>query len=272
VISIVGAIWAGQAGTSWFHLVYFTWGIAAGFVGDAARSRRDHLLGLEERARHLEATREEEGRRLVAEERLRIARDLHDVVAHSLASINVQASAGAHVAASHPEQAREALTAIKGASKEALDELRATLGTLRAHDEDAPRTPAPSLARLDGLVDRTRQAGLPVSVVRHGTPASLPAAVDTAAYRIVQESLTNALRHAGPAQAVVTITYGRDALDIDVSDDGLGSTVLNDSPGHGIAGMRERASGLGGELSAGALPGGGFRVHAVLPTRIEVTR
>jgi signal transduction histidine kinase len=269
-ISIVGAIQANDTGTSWFHLVYFTWGVAAGFVGDGVRLRRQHVLAVEERSRHLEETREQEGRRLVAEERLRIARDLHDVVAHSLASINVQASAGAHVAASHPEQAQAALLAIKSASKEALDELRLTLGTLRSHDENAPRAPAPSLARLDELVERTRRAGLPVSLRRVGTPVSVPAPVDVAAYRIVQESLTNALRHAGPALATVCITYGADAIEIDVTDDGLGSMAFNASPGHGIAGMRERALGVGGSLDAGAVPGGGFRVHAVLPTRVEV--
>jgi signal transduction histidine kinase len=274
-ISTAGIFNAEEAGVAWFHLVYFTWGIAAGFVGDAARSRREYLLGLEERARSLEESREEESRRLVAEERLRIARDLHDVVAHSLASINIQAGAGAYVAAAHPEQAAEALGAIKSASKEALDELRQTLGVLRSgtEAEAAPRAPhtTPSLARLDDLVARTTRAGVPVEVVVAGS-AVLPAAVDAAAYRIVQESLTNVLRHAGPAARVtVRLTYGRDALEIDVEDDGLGSTALNDTPGHGLAGMRERAAGLGGSLTAGAVAGGGFRVRAVLPTRAEVS-
>jgi signal transduction histidine kinase len=270
-ISIVGAIQSDDTGTSWFHLVYFTWGIAAGFVGDGVRLRREHVAAVEERSRYLEETREQEGRRLVAEERLRIARELHDVVAHSLASINVQASAGAHVAASHPEQAQAALLAIKAASKEALDELRLTLGTLRAQDESAPRAPAASLAHLDHLIERTRRAGLRVSLSVDGTPTTVPAPVDVAAYRIVQESLTNALRHAGPALATVQLTYRPDAVDIDVSDDGLGSMAFNASPGHGIAGMRERAHGVGGSLDAGAVPGGGFRVHATLPTLVQVT-
>ena len=270
VISIVGAVAANSSGVSWFHLVYFTWGIAAGFVGEAARARRQHVLDVEERARRLEASREEEGRRLVAEERLRIARDLHDSVAHSLASINVQASAGAHVGGLHPEQAHAALLAIKAASKDALEELRATLGALRARDEDAPRAPGPSVARIDALVERTRQAGLPVTVSVAGAPVALPAPVDAAAYRIVQESLTNTLRHAGHAQATVTLTYGGDTIDVDVADDGIGPSTLNHAPGHGIAGMRERAAALGGTLSAGAQPGGGYRVHAVLPVRAEV--
>jgi signal transduction histidine kinase len=271
-ISLAGALTASNGGVAFFHLVYFTWGIAAGFVGDGARARREHHQSLEDRARYLEESREEEALRRVAEERLRIARDLHDVVAHSLASINIQASAGAHVAAAHPEQAVKALLAVKAASKDALDELRLTLGVLRgAGDAAAPRAPLPSLARLDELVARTRDAGLPIEVVVEGA-GTLPAAVDAAAYRIVQESLTNALRHAGPAaRARVSITYRPDAVEIEVADDGLGSTSLNDTPGHGIAGMRERAAGLGGTVSAGAVAGGGFVVRAVLPARAEVT-
>jgi signal transduction histidine kinase len=272
VITVVGVIGAdGDNGSGWFHAVYSSWAVAAGFLGDAARNRRQYLLGLEERARYLEESRDEESRRVVAEERLRIARDLHDVVAHSLASINIQAGAGAHVAPEHPDQAQAALAAIKTASKEALDELRLTLGVLRSGEEGAPRAPVPTLARLDGLVERTRAAGLPVEVAVVGAPDAIPAAVDAAAFRIVQESLTNALRHAGPAaRATVSIAYGDDAVEIEVVDDGLGSTALNGTPGHGIAGMRERAAGLGGTLSAGALPGGGFRVHATLPARAEV--
>jgi signal transduction histidine kinase len=270
VISVAGILADPNPGFSWFHLVYFTWGVAAGFVGDAARSRREYFAGLEERARYLEESREEESRRLLAEERLRIARDLHDVVAHSLASINIQAGAGAHVAPSHPEQAEAALLAIKAASKDALDELRLTLGVLRSGDEAAPRAPVPSLARLDTLVARTSEAGLPVTVEVHGTPWTLPAAVDAAAYRIVQESLTNALRHAGPAQAVVALTYGADALEIEVRDNGLGSAGMNGAPGHGIVGMRERAAGLGGVLTAEPTADG-FRVHAVLPVKAEVS-
>jgi signal transduction histidine kinase len=271
VLSVAGAVQASGTGTTFFHLVYFTWGLAAGFVGDSARSRREYQESLEARARSLEESREEEARRRVAEERLRIARELHDVVAHSLASINIQASAGAHVGAAHPDQAVDALLAVKAASKEALDELRVTLGMLRAPDDQtAPRAPLPSLERLGGLIARTREAGLPIELAVSGS-AALPAAVDAAAYRIVQESLTNALRHAGPAaRARVSITYTPDALEIEVADDGLGSTAYSDHPGHGIAGMRERAAGLGGTLEAGAVRGGGFVVKAVLPVRVEV--
>jgi signal transduction histidine kinase len=274
LITVVGFLSFADTGVRWFHIVYFTWCIAAGFVGDAARSRRDYFAGLEARNRSLEESREEEARRRVAEERLRIARDLHDVVAHSLASINVQAAAGAHVAAAHPDQAQAALDAIKRASKDALDELRTTLGALRSGVDGAaaPRAPVPSLQRLDALVERTRAAGLPVTVTVEGSAGPIPSAVDAAAYRIVQESLTNTLRHAGPAAAVVTITYLSDAVELDVRDDGLGSAVLNTSPGHGIAGMRERAIALGGSLETRAVAGGGFRVHAVLPTRVGAVR
>jgi signal transduction histidine kinase len=199
------------------------------------------------------------------------------VVAHSLASINIQAGAGAHVAPAHPDQAQAALLAIKQASKEALEELRMTLGVLRTGDESAPRAPLPSLARLDTLVTRTEGAGLTVSVDVQGSVVALPAPVDAAAFRIVQESLTNALRHAGPAaRASVTLTYAADgSLVIDVVDDGLGNasaggTPQNGTTGHGITGMRERALGLGGTLQAGPVAGGGFRVHAELPARAEV--
>jgi signal transduction histidine kinase len=270
-ISVVGAVMAPDTPKVLFHLVYFTWGIGAGFVGDAGQSRREYLLGLEERARYLEESREEEARRMLAEERLRIARDLHDIVAHSLASINVQAGAGAHVGRAHPDQAVHALLAIKAASKDALEELRATLGMLRASDDEtAPRAPVPTLARLDALVDRTEQAGLPVTVSVTGRVEALPAAVDAAAYRIVQESLTNALRHGGPdARAAVAIEFGPDSVEIDVTDTGLGAAAVNGASGHGITGMRERAAGLGGSLAAAPAPGGGYHVHAVLPTRVE---
>ncbi len=272
LISAIGIINYTDTGTRWFHLVYFTWGVAAGFIGAGVQLRRAYTATLEERAKFLEETREEEARRRVAEERLRIARDLHDVVAHSLASINIQAGAGAHVAPAHPEQAQAALLAIKQASKEALEELRMTLGVLRAGDESAPRAPLPSLARLDTLVTRTEGAGLTVSLHVRGPVAALPATVDAAAFRIVQESLTNALRHAGPAaRASVTLTYTADgSLVIDVVDDGLGNASAGGTPGHGITGMRERASGLGGTLEAGPVAGGGFRVHAELPAHAEV--
>jgi signal transduction histidine kinase len=266
VVLVASFSFGADHGFALYQILYLSWILAAGFFGDAARSRREHLLGLEERHRQLVDSQEEEARRRVAEERLRIARDLHDVVAHSLSSINIQAGAGAHVADRHPDQALDALLAIKHASSDALGELRATLGMLRADDEAAPRAPVPSLARLDSLVARTAQSGVPVDVEMHGTPTPLPEPVDAAAFRIVQESLTNVLRHAGPTRATVSIVYSPQYVEVDVRDNGIGDRAADDGGGHGIAGMRERAAALGGSLRAAPLPSGGFRVTAHLPT------
>ncbi|MDQ4134322.1 MAG: sensor histidine kinase [Actinomycetota bacterium] len=250
----------------WLPLVSVGWAAAAVFLGDAARNRRAYLSGLEERARRLEETREEEARRQVAEERVRIARDLHDVVAHSLASINVQSGVAAHVIEQRPEEARRALLAIKETSKEALDELRATLGMLREGDSAAPRRPAPSLARLDTLVESSERAGLPVIIDVIGEVRPLPPVVDMTAYRIVQESLTNVVRHAGAATARVSVSYGPAFVDLEIVDDGRGGPAPPNGGGHGIAGMNERAVSVGGRLEAGPHAGGGFRVSARLPT------
>jgi signal transduction histidine kinase len=213
-------------------------------------------------------TREEEALRRVAEERLRIARDLHDSVAHSMASISVQAGVGAHVLDDRPEDARAALLANKHASGNALAELRATLGMLRSSDA-APREPAAGLDRLPALVESSRAAGLAVDVVVEGDGRPLPPAVDTAAFRIVQESLTNVIRHAGAARAVVAVRHSDDGVEIEVTDDGRGAVNGNGadggSPGHGLAGMRERVALLGGELSAGTRRSGGYRVQARFP-------
>jgi signal transduction histidine kinase len=210
----------------------------------------------------------EEVRRRVEEERLRLARELHDVVAHSIAVINFQAGVAVHVLDRRPEQARAALLAIKQASGEALQELRATLGVLRQLGEQGgSRAPLPGLAQLDALVARAAQAGRRVEVRVQGEQVELPLAVDLAAYRIVQEALTNVARHAGPAAAVVRLTFGAGEVLVEVTDDGRGLAAA-DTPGggrHGIAGMRERAVALGGELEAGPGPAGGFQVRARLP-------
>jgi signal transduction histidine kinase len=246
------------------------WTAAAWFWGDGLRTRRAYLAGLEERARYLEETREEEARRRVADERLRIARDLHDVIAHSIASINVQAGSAIHVMDRRPEQARDALLAIKAASGEALAELRSTIGPLRAHEHDAPRAPAPTLARLDPLLETAARAGLPVEVGVRGEPRPLPAAVDVAAYRIVQESLTNVVRHAHAHEATITLDYRLESLELEITDDGRnGATGDGAEPGHGIAGMRERAEAVGGRVEAGPRFTGGFRVWARLPISME---
>ena len=215
----------------------------------------------------------EEAQGLVDAERLRIARELHDVVAYSFATINVQAGVAVHVMDDRPDQVAEALRAIRAVSKEASRELRAILGVLRQVDKPEDDRPSQELGRLAALAATIPSSGLPTRVVISGRPRPLSKAVDLAAYRIVQEALTNALRHAGPASASVTIGYERDRLTVAVVDDGRGGTPEEVEPsagsGHGIAGMRERALTVGGELEAGPRRFGGFRVSASLPFEEE---
>src|SRR6266545_1197202 len=237
------------------------WGtLVLGYAAEIARIRRERSL----EAQRMHA---EEARRRASEERLRIARELHDVLAHNISLINVQAGVALHLIDEQPEQARTALAAIKQASKEALGELRSVLSVLRqADDAPPPRAPAPSVARLDGLVSRASAAGLKVRTEVSGTPRTLPAGVDQAAFRIVQEALTNVARHAGAATATIRIGYGEQDLTVQVDDNGKGTGQPSTmGGGNGIPGMRERASALGGELDAGPRPGGGYRVLARLP-------
>ncbi|WP_432148766.1 sensor histidine kinase [Streptomyces sp. bgisy029] len=209
---------------------------------------------------------EEEARLRATEERLRIARELHDVIGHNISLINVQAGAALYRLRKDPAQAEEALGAIKASSRETLRELRATLGVLRQVDEEAPRAPAPGLDRADELVASAVRAGLPVRIERTGSERPLPAPVDLAAYRIVQESLTNAARHSGAGEVVVRVAYGDRELALAVEDDGRGPAgAAGPGGGTGITGMTERARALGGELTAGRRPGGGFTVRARLP-------
>jgi signal transduction histidine kinase len=244
--------WAKALGLGAWLLVLFT-------VTEVLRGRR-------ERAMELERTRVEEARRRASEERLRIARELHDVLAHNISLINVQAGVALHLMDEQSEQARTALTAIKQASNEALGELRSVLDVLRQGNEEPPRSPTSGLAHLDELLARTRATGLRVAKHIEGTPRTLPAGADLAAFRIVQEALTNVTRHAGQAEAAVRVEYREQDLILQVDDDGRGapSNALAGS-GKGIEGMRERAVALGGELVAGPRPGGGFRVRARLP-------
>jgi signal transduction histidine kinase len=238
------------------------WLVALVIAAEATRIRA-------ERAAATRANRQTEQRRQQSEERLRIARDLHDVIGHDISLINVQASMGLDLMDSQPEQARAALSAIKSASKEALEELRAMLTTLRRDDDDAPRSPAPGLDRLPELIELTRAAGLSVDVEVAGKAPPLPAAVHLAVYRIIQESLTNVARHAGRARVTVRVTYDDADVRVEIDDDGLapsaGAAAVG--TGSGITGMRERATALGGDLSAGFRRGGGFRVSARLPVR-----
>jgi signal transduction histidine kinase len=258
-------------------LVFVAWASVAGLLGDALRNHRSALAELEERARYLERTREEEARRRVAEDRLRIARDLHDSVAHAMATINVQAGAAAHVVDRRPAAAREALAAIQRASGEVLDELGAMLQLLRDDGEAAERDPTPGLERLGDLVEAGRDARLPVSLTVDGPTTEVPTPVGIAAYRIVQESLTNVVRHAAASHAVVTVRVGADrSLAVEVRDDGTGSPPTPPSTrsngatstattGVGIRGMRERAEATGGRLDARPRPGGGWVVRATWP-------
>jgi signal transduction histidine kinase len=228
-------------------------------LGDAVRSRRERLRAVEE-ARELEAAR-----RLEAQ-RLRIARELHDVMAHTVAGISVQAGVAADIIDEAPEQARAALRAMRRQTREAMDEIAATVGLLRGAEDGAPRVPAPGLAQLDGLVRMAGTAGVDVTVSVGGAPRALPAAVDLTAYRIVQESLTNVVRHAGATAARVRIDYAGDGVHMEVRDDGRGQAG-RPATGHGLRGMHERAAALGGDLDAGPVAGRGFRVRARLPTR-----
>ncbi len=231
------------------------------------------LLGVAEivrirRERTAEAARieEEETLRRASEERLRIARELHDAIGHHLSLINVQSGVALHLNEDLPEQARNSFAAIKQASKEALSELRSVLSVLRQDDEQAPRSPTSTLARLDDLVAQAAAAGLKVETETDGAPRPLPFSVDVAAFRIVQEALTNVTRHAGPATAMVRISYQDHDLSVQVDDDGHGLPPhAAPADGNGIRGMRERAAALGGELQAGPRPGGGFRIRARLP-------
>jgi signal transduction histidine kinase len=226
-------------------------------VGDVVRSRREAMV-------RLVAQQQEEAQRKLGDERLRIAREVHDVVAHAMVAINVQAGVAAHRLDQDPEQARSALRAIKDTSGEALTDLRATLGVLRGDDAEAPVAPAAGLGDLEELAAGLRAAGVQVDMTV-GELGELPAAVHAAGYRIVQESLTNALRHAGAAHVRVAVRRDAGAVLLEVRDDGGAAATANGAGGSGVRGMRERARALGGTLEAGPADGGGWRVEATLP-------
>jgi signal transduction histidine kinase len=239
-------------------------------LGAAVRNRRDYLAALVDRAETAERTRDEEARRRVGEERLRIARDVHDVVAHAMVAINVQAGVGAHLLDRDPERARRTLEDIKKVSGDALSDLRSTLGMLRddaTGGDEAPVRPAQGLGELDELGESLRTAGIEVELDIDPATATLPASVTATGYRIVQEALTNVVRHAGGAHARVRVTRGDDSVVIEVQDDGRGEDPAAPAgAGQGVRGMRERARAAGGTLDAGPLAGGGWRVLATLPT------
>ncbi|WP_327347684.1 sensor histidine kinase [Streptomyces europaeiscabiei] len=248
----------GDDAASWGQeIVVVAWGVAIVALSELARTRREQWA--RERAERARAAR-----RRADEERLRIARELHDVLAHSISVINVQAGVGLALLDSDPEQARTALTTIKAASKEALGEVRQVLDTLRTPG-DAPRTPAPGLDRLPELVEQAAGAGL--TVVIEGEAPELSPGTDLAAFRIVQEALTNVVRHSGSRRARVDLDHDGRELRLRIDDDGPATGTDVGGSGNGLVGMRERAAGLGGTIEAGPRVDGGFRVLAVLPVR-----
>jgi signal transduction histidine kinase len=244
-------------------------------AGDATRSRRAYLAEVVERARRAERSREQEARRRVAEERLRIARDLHDSMGHHIALINAQAGMAEHVFQDRPATALEALGHIRQASRAALDELRATIGLLRQPDEPTgPTEPTVGICGIPDLLASFRRSGMRVEHDLDSPVRPLPPGADLTAYRVVQESLTNVRKHAEGAAARVQLSFGPEVLHIVVEDDGdgrpppradVGSPPAHNGAGHGIVGMAERVTAAGGSLDAGPRPGGGFRVSAVLP-------
>jgi signal transduction histidine kinase len=247
--------------------------LVAAVFGRSTRHRRAYLAIMEERARRAEESRDDEARRRVAGERLRIARELHDLVAHQITLANAQATVAAHLFATRPEQARTSLDELVGTTRHALDELRATVGLLR-QSENTPDTadtsaltePAPGLSQVPELLSTFHRAGLAVSMHEDGTARPLPPAVDLTAYRVIQEALTNVTKHAATGSAEVRLAWNRDHVIITVTDDGGDSRKPPERPpGYGLIGMRERATAVGGTLSADVRPQGGFVVSAHLP-------
>lgn len=283
VVSYLGLVWLpGLTGTGHFPSAGVALGVAAWHL--TLLSGAEWYRGRRQRAAALAQGQQEAERRRTSEERLHIARDLHDVVAHSLAVINVQANTALHLIDQQPDRARSTLSVINDVSKQALVELRAVLGVLRQDDDELPRSPAPTLARLGELVSGATAAGITVRVREEGAKRALPANVDLAGYRILQEALTNSARHAAGAAVAVRLVYGPGDLVIQVDDDGArrsaarngtepngtepnGSEPAGAGGGNGIPGMTERARALGGTLRAGPRPDGGFRVRAWLPLR-----
>ncbi|MCF3177328.1 sensor histidine kinase [Streptomyces sioyaensis] len=268
----------GSGGTIATALVFLAIPFALAWVlGDSVRTRRAYYAQLEERAAQLEKERDAQAKVAVAAERARIARELHDVVAHNVSVMVVQADGAAYVLDAAPEQCGQALETISGTGRQALAEMRRLLGVLRTGEpgeDSADRAPQPDVGRLDDLIEQVRGAGLPVDFTVQGTPRPLSSGVELTAYRIVQEALTNTRKHGGPdVNARVRLVYGSDALDLLVEDDGRGAQHEvheqggADGLGHGMIGMRERVGMVGGRLDAGPRPGGGFRISAVLPLK-----
>ena len=256
--------------------IVFTTIVAVGapfLVGRALRDRRERTDELERLNRELQAEREQTARLAVLDERARIAREMHDVVAHSVSLMVVQAGAARHLLTQDPEQSRVALASLETVGREALHELRRTLGILREDpDEPAALTPQPGVAQLSSLVDRARASGLDVQVETEGAARTLSAGVDVAAYRIVQEALTNVIKHAGDTRVRVGLTWGATGIRIEVADRGVGPAGGPAPGGHGLVGMQERASLHGGTFQAGQGSDGGFVVTVELPYESDPVR
>ena len=264
LVAILAAGWTvflRAPGVRWTELVWLTFTLTGVFLISTAAARHSERARLaEERARRSE----EEARRAVEDERNRITRELHDVLAHSVSVMTVQASAVRRLLTPDQQREREALMTVEETGRQALSEMRRLLGIMRTEGDVAALAPQPGLGTLPALVEQVRQSGLPVELTVEGEPVKLAAGVDLSAYRIVQEALTNALKHAGPAHAWVAVRYVGDDVEIEVANDGR-SQGDNDGAGHGLVGMRERAALCGGELHSGPRPGGGFKISARLP-------
>jgi len=259
-VLLAGVIFSGTALVAWV-------------LGDSMRYRRAYLTALEDRAARLERERDAQAQIAAAAERARIARELHDVIAHNVSVMVVQADGASYALHSDPERAGQALAAISHTGRKALAEMRRLLGVLRSGDERADLAPVPGLDQLRELVDQARQAGMSVSLSLEGPPRPLPEGAELAAYRVVQESLTNTRKHGGlAAAAAVSLRYEPDGLVLQVTDDGLGSAAAAEGPGHGLTGMRERIEMYGGTIQAGPLPGGGYQVIARLPSAVAAER
>lgn len=265
--SVVYLIGLTVAAEDWWRierLGVFAWIFMAAAAGDAARTHRAYVQEVEERARRAEQTREEEARRRVMDERLRIARELHDVVAHHIAVISVQAGAAAHVLERRPDQVGAVLGHIRDASDTVLKEIQSVVGVLRSTEEGESTEPTPGLARLPELLAALEATGFAVCLHRRGDPRQLPAMADLAAYRIVQEALTNAHRY-GDGSARLLVEYAPSGVILEITND-VRPTPPPQGSGYGLLGMHERAASAGGQVTAGPTDDGGFRVHAVLPT------
>ncbi len=266
-VALVGVL-VPQEDLPWFLVpVNFLLFVSAWVFGDNLRNRRAYLDELEQKAVRTAHSRDLEARRAVSEERTRIARELHDVVAHSMSVMVVQAGAARRLLQDQPDQAAEAISAIESTGRESLNEMRRVLDVLRSDNDEIELAPAPSLQDLDRLVSQCADAGLPVTVETEGDPRPLPASIHLSAYRIIQESLTNSLKHAGPARATVRLVYESEEFCVEVSDDGRGSATgpATTGNGQGLLGMRERVEAFGGSLRSGPASGGGFRVSARFP-------